>query len=59
MNKLDASIKLTYLMLELERLMWEIIDEIGVDTSEDHELYPILDKISDMYEIYEKDVDIG
>lgn len=58
MNKLDASIKLTCIMVELEDLMWDIIEEIGNLDDEEHELQPLLDKITNMYEIYEKDVDI-
>jgi len=59
MNKSEVNDKLTSLMIELEYLMWEVVDEIDDLEDEDHELQPLLDKITNMYEIYENDIDIG
>ena len=59
MDKSEVNDKFTSLMIELEYLMWEVVDEIDDLENEDHELQPLLDKITNMYEIYEKDVDIG
>lgn len=58
MNKLDASIRLTDIMVRMDELLWEIIDEIGSDTSEGHELQAILDNITDMMLRYERDIEL-
>ena len=50
--------KLENLMNDMERLMWEVIDEIG-DLNVKHDLHELLEIYTDMFERYERDIDMG
>lgn len=59
MDKLTCSIKLACVMVELEVLMHDIIDSIGDLENEEHELQPILQLVTDIYEVYDRNIEIN
>lgn len=59
MNKITNKMKLDSVMLDMHTIMWDVIDKLGdLDLTEDYEELELLDMMTDMYERYERDLDV-
>jgi hypothetical protein len=59
MDKETAELELVKVVEGLEELLDCILHNIGDVNNEEHELQPILQLVTDMYAVYERDVEIN